>query len=599
MTPSRAAPPPRVRPRWVLPPPVPGDTVAALAGALGLPELVCELLVRRGHADPDAARAFLRPSLEALHAPGRLLDLERAADRVEAALEESETILVHGDYDADGLTAAALLTRGLAELGGRVEPFVPHRLRDGYDLGEAGLARAEAVGAGLILTADCGVSAADAVAAAAAAGRDVVVTDHHRPPPRLPEAVAVVNPAREGSEYPFHGLSGVGVAFKLLSELASRAGLPAEAMNRHLDLVAIGTVADLVPLAGENRTLVRAGLGALARTGKPGIRALAEGAGVDLRSVRASDIGFRLGPRLNAAGRVGAASEGLRLLLTDDEREAGRLAETLERRNRDRRTEDRKVLSEAEERLAERFDPDRDHSAVLWGEGWHPGVIGVAASRIVERIHRPVVLVSVQGESGRGSGRSIPGFHLHRALASCADLLERFGGHAMAAGLEIRREDLPELAERLEREAAAALEPGDLVPELRLDLSLPLGRADRDLHRWFEHFAPFGTGNRRPVLHASEVHLERASTVGSDGDHLKGVLVGAGGARLEAIGFGMGHRLPEVGGDRALEAAYELTLDRYRGRERLQARLRDVRPLEAGRAGREEPGPRRGPGRAS
>jgi len=579
--------------------------VAALAGALGLPEPVCELLVRRGHADPDAARAFLRPSLETLHPPGLLPDLGRAADRVEAALEAGETILVHGDYDADGLTAAALLTLGLAELGGRVEPFVPHRLRDGYDLGEAGLARAEEVGAGLILTADCGVSAADAVAAAAAAGLDVVVTDHHRPPPRLPEAVAVVNPVREDSGYPFRGLSGVGVAFKLLSELSIRAGFPPEAVNRHLDLVAIGTVADVVPLAGENRALVRAGLGALARTARPGIRALAERAGVDLRSVRASDVGFRIGPRLNAAGRVGAAAEGLRLLLTDDEREAGRLAGTLEDRNRERRSEDRKVLSEAEERLAERFDPDRDHAVVLWGEGWHPGVIGIAASRIVERVHRPVVLVGVQGESGRGSGRSVPGFHLHRALASCADLLERFGGHAMAAGLEIRREELPELAERLEREAAEALEPDDLVPELRLDLSVPLGRMDRQLHRWLEHFAPFGTGNRRPVLHASGVRLERASTVGSDGDHLKGVLVGEGGARLEAIGFGMGHRLPEVGGGRALEAALELALDRYRGRERLQARLRDLRPLGVGRAergggeGREGEGPPRDTGRAS
>jgi len=556
---------------------VPAGRVAALAEALGLPEPVCELLVRRGHDGAAGARAFLRPSFGDLHPPALLPDLEPAADRIEAALAAGETILVHGDYDADGLTAAALLARGLAELGGRVEAFVPHRIRDGYDLGEGGLARAEEVGAGLIVTADCGISAADAVAAASRAGRDVVVTDHHRPPDRLPAAVAVVNPVREDSRYPFRGLSGVGVAFKLLSELAARAGAPPEALNRHLDLVALGTVADLVPLSGENRTLVRAGLGALARTSKPGLRALAERAGVDLGRVRASDLGYRLGPRLNAAGRVGAAETGLRLLLTGDPAEAGRLAETLERRNRERRAEDRRVVAEAEALLAERFDPARDHAVVLWGEGWHPGVIGIAASRLVDRIHRPVVLVSLSDGVGRGSGRSIPGFHLHRALTGCADLLERFGGHAMAAGLDVRREALPALAERLEASAAEALGPEDLVPELRLDLALPLGRVDRELHRWLDHFAPFGTANPRPVLHVRDVRMERAATVGSGGEHLKGVLAGPGGARLEAIGFGLGGRLAEVAGDASGEAAFELALDRYRGRERLQARLLDLR----------------------
>jgi single-stranded-DNA-specific exonuclease len=549
---------------------------------VGLPAPVCELLVRRGLGDDATARAFLRPSFGALHPPDLLPDMTAALDRLERALDEGETLLVHGDYDADGLCSAALLARGLGELGARVEPFVPHRLRDGYDLGEGGLARAREVGAGLVLTADCGVSAVGAVEAAAGMGLDVVITDHHRPPPRLPAAVAVVDPARRDAHYPFPGLAGVGVAFKLLAGLYARRGVPAERLNRHLDLVALGTVADLVPLVDENRILVRAGLEALARTRKPGLRALASVAGVELGGrVRASDVGFRLGPRLNAAGRVAASETGLRLLLAEDPREAERLAEVLELCNRERRREDRRVRAEAEAQLAERYDPERDRSVLLWGEDWHPGVIGIVASRLVERVHRPVVLVSLKEEPGRGSGRSIPGFHLHRALEGCADLLERFGGHRMAAGLEVRRERLEELRRRLEEEASRTLEADDLRPELRLDLSLPLRAVHEELFRGLEYLAPFGTGNPRPVLHVRDVRIERAVAVGPQGDHLKAVLVSDDGGRLEAIGFGLGDRRTEAASSR-VEVAFELSRNRFRGRDRLQARLLDFRPLETG-----------------
>jgi single-stranded-DNA-specific exonuclease len=552
--------------------------VDRLRASLGVPAAVCELLVRRGHATPEAARAFLRPSFEALHPPDQLPDMLAAVERIEAAIRSREGILVHGDYDADGLASAALLTRALRELGARVEPFVPHRLRDGYDLGPAGLARAREVGAGLILTADCGVSAADAVDEAGRSGLDVIVTDHHRPPPRLPEAVAVVNPAREDAIYPFRGLAGVGVAFKLLQALYGRRGIKPERLNRHLDLVALGTVADLVPLVDENRVLVRAGLGALSRTRKPGLRALARTAGVDLQGPPASsDIGFRLGPRLNAAGRIGAALTGLQLLLADEGDEAERLAALLEGRNRERQREDRRVQAEAEVRLAERYDPERDRSVLLWGEDWHPGVIGIVASRLVDRIHRPVVLVSLRDEPARGSGRSIPGFHLHEALEACADLLERFGGHRMAAGLEVRRERLEALARRLEEEAVRRLGREEPVPELAVDLSLELGDVDEGLLRSLEHLAPFGTGNPRPVLHARDVRLERAAAVGSGGAHLKAVLADGAGARLEAIGFGMGDRVREASAGVPVEVVFELLRDRFRGRERLQARLVDFR----------------------
>lgn len=569
---------PRLETRWVRPPPVAPGEVARLQESIGLPTPVCELLVRRGCGEPVAARAFLRPTFEALHPPDLLPDMGAALDRVESAVANGEPILVHGDYDADGVCSAALLTRGLRELGACVEPFVPHRLRDGYDLGESGLERAREVGAGLVLTADCGVSAVGAVEMASRMGLDVVITDHHRPPPCLPAAIAVVDPAREEAGYPFPALAGVGVAFKLLAGLYARRGIPAEGLNRHLDLVALGTVADLVPLRDENRILVRAGLGALARTRKPGLRALASVAGVDLEGTPgAPDIGYRLGPRLNAAGRVGESDTGLQLLLTDQPREAKRLAELLELRNRERRREDRRVRAEAEARLAERYDPERDRSVLLWGEDWHPGVIGIAASHLVERVHRPVILVSLRDEPARGSGRSIPGFHLHRALEACADLLERFGGHSMAAGLEVRRDRLQELARRFEEEAARSLDPDALQPELRLDLSLPLGAVDDDLFRGLEHLAPFGTDNPRPVLHAAGVRFEAAAAVGSHRDHLKAVLVSDDGSRLEAIGFGLGHRLVEAASSTA-EVAFELQRDRFRGRDRLQARVLDFLP---------------------
>lgn len=581
--------PPRPSRRWIEPPAVPDDEAATLVDELGLPGEICELLVRRGHGDPASARRFLRPTFARLHPPRRLPDLDAAVERIHDAARRRARVLVHGDYDADGVCAAALLVRGLGRLGAEPVPFVPHRLRDGYDLGEAGVARAAEAGAELIVTADCGIAAREAVAAAAGEGIDVVVTDHHRPPERLPEAAALVNPGRDGSSYPFPGLSGAGVAFKLLRALWEADGRPPEELNRHLDLVALGTVADLVPLEDENRVLVRAGLRALEKSRKPGVRALLETAGVEGRELAAGDVSYRLGPRINAAGRVGDAGTALRLLLTDDREEADRLARTLEDHNRERRTEDRRVQREAEERLARDYDPDRDRAVVVWGDDWHPGVIGVAASRVVDRVHRPAVLLTFrEGAVGRGSGRSVPGFDLHAALAECDGLLERFGGHRRAAGLEIRRENVEAFAGRLGEVARRELDPDDLAPRLRLDLEVPLARVDGDLHRWLRHLAPFGAGNPEPVLASRPVRFLDARRVGSGDEHLKGTLAGPEGGRLPAIGFGLGDRAEEVasGSDDAWEVAYELAEDVWRGRRRLQARIRDLRPAGDGRAGR-------------
>lgn len=554
--------------------------VAALVSELGLPEPLCRLLVQRGHADPDAAKAFLRPRLDHLHDPDRLAGMTDAVARIGRALDSGETILVHGDYDVDGVCSAALYTRVLRRLGGRVEPFVPHRLSDGYDLSHAGIRRATEVGATLILTGDCGIVAHDAVRAAAAAGIDVVVTDHHTPGPSLPPAVAVVNPNRVDDGYPTKVLCGAGVAFKLCQALAAARGLEESALWYELDLVAVATIADLVPLVEENRVLVRYGLKVLRETGNVGLRALVRAAGLDeRREISAGQVSHILGPRINAAGRVGAASDGVRLLLSEDEAEAASLASGMESANRERQAVDRRTLGEALERLEREYDPERDYAVVLSGEDWHPGVIGIVASRVVERIHRPAVLISLHGDApARGSARSIRGFHLYDALESCAGLLERFGGHKYAAGLDIHPSRIDAFRAALNERAHAVLTAEDLVPEIEVDLELRLPEATLGLFSLLKHFGPFGNGNPSPVFAARGVApAGRPRVVGKD--HLK-LRLEQDDATLDAIGFRMADRMPWLERAPRLDVAFQLQENVWNGRTELQARLVDVRPAE-------------------
>lgn len=550
-----------------------------LEEALGLPSELCAILIRRGYTDVDRARRFLRPVPTDLHPPESLPDFEHALQRIERAIRTAEGILVHGDYDADGMTSAALLGRALGELGARVHTFVPHRVRDGYDLGPGGIRRAREVGAGLIITSDCGVAAVEAVEEAREAGLDVVVTDHHRPGPVLPDAVAVVDPSREDSAYPFEGLAGVGVAFKLVSALFRRAGFGAERWNQHLDLVAIGTVADRAPLVGENRVLVRAGLKVLERTRKAGLRALLDEAKLgQAERLTAAHIGYRLGPRLNSAGRIGAASDGLKLLLEDQPAAARHMARQLSLQNSERRSADQRVLADAEARLAETYEPDRDRVVVLWGDGWHPGVLGITASRIAERLHRPTILVSFDGDMGRGSGRSVEGFNLFEALQGCASTLERWGGHRMAAGLDIRRSRLEEFVSRFHRYAEAALPPEGLAPELAIDQTVSLAALTPEFCRQLDHFRPYGAENPEPRLKLEAIEIRTPARVGADRAHLRCVLADRLGERLDAIGFGLGDREAELGEGRRWDAVFEIGREMWRGRTRQQARLLDFRP---------------------
>ncbi|MGQ0813687.1 MAG: single-stranded-DNA-specific exonuclease RecJ [Gemmatimonadota bacterium] len=566
-----------VAPRWVpraIPPP---GVAAALAAALSLPATVCDLLALRGFTAADSAKRYLKPRLEHLHDPFLFAGMDAAAERITRAIRKGERILVHGDYDVDGICAATLFTRVLRGAGADVVPFVPHRVNDGYDLSEAGVRAAAQAGATLILTGDCGIVAHDAIAAASSAGIDVVVTDHHTPGASLPDAVAVINPNRADCGYPDKGLAGAGVAFKVCQAVAPQFGIAQQELWYYLDLVAVATIADLAPLTGENRALTRYGLKVLRESRNPGLRALLETAGLaEHATLAAGQISHVLAPRINAVGRMDAAARGVELLLEADDARALQLAQGLEAENRVRQATDRATLQQALELLEADFDADRHRAIVLAQKEWHPGVIGIVASRVVEVLHRPTVLIALDadGARGRGSARSIPGFHLYDALHSCAHHLERFGGHKYAAGMEIRAENIAAFRDELQAYAYERLAPADLIPELDYDLELRLPAANAQLHRLLRHFGPHGVGNPAPVLVARDVAVASVKEVGAG--HAKFDLK-QDGARLQAIGFRMMQRVKELDLARPVDIAFQLQIERWNGNEYLQAKLLDIR----------------------
>lgn len=561
------------RARWIIAPTADPEAVRRLAGALNLPPPLAALLLQRQYTTPDAAKAFLRPSLDSLSDPYRLPDMDRAVETISAAVRAGTTIMVHGDYDVDGQCSAALLTRVLRVAGAQVVPFVPDRLRDGYDLGPAGVAAARSAGAGLIVTCDCGTTALEAIAAAGAAGIAVVVTDHHVPG-ELPD-VPVVNPRRAPGDAPGADLCGAGVAFKLVQALVPALGLPTTLPLHVLDLVAVATVADVVSLTGENRILVRFGLKTLADSRWPGLRALVETAGLSGRPIRAGHVGFILGPRLNAAGRIGSAMRGLDLLLADDVDEAMEGARRLETLNARRQQMDQTILDEAITMVEREVDLEHTYGLVLARDGWHPGVIGIVASRLVERYARPTILVALEGDEGKGSGRSIPVFDLHAAIKTCAGHLARWGGHRMAAGLTVARDQLEAFSVAFNRAAQQALEPDDLIPTQRVDAVVSLDALDRELERLLRHLEPCGPGNPAPVFGVEGVRGRNPKVVG--GNHVR-LTLDDGRARLGAIGFGWADRVDPDWWRAPLDVAFRLERNEWRGTTTLQGRIMQLRP---------------------
>lgn len=562
--------------RWVEPPFADPATVEACGPALGLPVPVAEILVRRGFTDPESVKAFLRPHLGQLHPPEAMLGMTLAVERLAVAVERGEPMLVYGDYDVDGITSTALLTRALRALGARVDWFVPHRMEHGYGLSAAGLREVRAREPRLLVCCDCGVGSVDEIRDARAAGIDVIVADHHEPGRAPPDAVAVLDPKQPGCGYPDRELAAVGVVFKLCEALYARFGHPRRELYRYLDLVALGTVADVAPVRGENRVLVKFGLRQLAHTENAGLRALLELTRLAGCPLTPGSVGFVLAPRINAVGRMGSAARGVELLLTEDVDEAATLAGVLEEENRFRREADQRTLEDARARLAA-FDPEREVAIVLASSEWHPGVVGIVASRLVEEFYRPVVLVAAAPDGvGKGSARSIPKVHIYRALSACrAELLE-YGGHASAAGLRIETSRVPAFAAAFGAAIRDMIDADDLVPEIRIDLDLSLHEDCSALYGLLHNFEPFGPGNARPVLAARHVQLVGYPEVLAD-THLR-MRIRRGDQALDTIGFGMASRLRELDPMRdPFAIAFTLEENERRGPGALRARLLDVR----------------------
>lgn len=557
---------------------------AALATELQLQPATARVLVARGFSNPAQVREFLAPSLSGMLDPFLMAGMEAAVARLVAARQQQEQVCIYGDYDVDGVTATALLVSGLTALGLRVGYHIPHRMDDGYGLNSEALRAICARGATLCVSVDCGVTAVAEAQACHEIGLDLIITDHHQPLEQLPEAVAVINPHRSDCSYPFKGLAGVGVAFNLLVALRARLreqgllGDNGPDLRQWLDLVALGTVADVVPLVEQNRLLVASGLQRMGDNGtRTGLSALKRVAGVS-GDVTAGQIGFRLAPRLNAAGRLESAVPGVELLLTDDRSLADRLAQDLNEANNERQGVERRILEEALQMVEQSGGVSERCSIVLASPDWHSGVVGIVASRLVERYHRPTILMALQEDgTAKGSGRSIPGFHLLEALHACAPLLLRYGGHRVAAGVSLAGEQVAAFALAFEQAAASRLDQQSLVPTLVLDVELEPDELTTTLVADLQRLAPFGAAHPEPVVCIRGLRVMERKVVGSD--HLR-LRLASGRQYINAIAWRMaGRHLPEL-----IDVSGVPEINTWGGGSRLQLRVKDFRPAEQSHA---------------
>jgi single-stranded-DNA-specific exonuclease len=571
--------------RWALPR-IAADRVAALAAALGIGTPAAKVLAARGLADPDAARRFLQPAFEELHDPLLMRDMPAALDRLSRAIELGEKILIYGDYDVDGTSSVVVLKKAIELAGGAADYHVPHRLKEGYGMRTEVVEAAAAQGVKLIVSVDTGIRAAEVVTRANELGIDVIVTDHHLPETGLPPAVAVLNPNRPDCPYPEKNLCGAGVAFKLVQGLLARRGWSADKLRRvlksFLKLVAIATVADVVPLTGENRIIVTHGLRGLDRVRNPGLRALLDIAGfAEGTSPTARQVAFQIAPRINAAGRMDTAKAAVEMFLTDDPSRAKELAQQLHDHNTDRR----QVEAETREICESVAVADGAFALVYYGETWHRGVLGIVASRLVERFYRPVFVLGRNAEDGlaQGSGRSIRAFHLLDALESMSDLFEKFGGHAHAAGVTLDPARVDEFRARFNAYALSRLTPDDLQPLLEVDAVLELREINDESVAGIFALAPFGHGNEPPLFAAVNVEVSTQPAVWKE-RHLK-VLVKQNGRTLSLKAWNFAERIAELPLGARVDIAFCLEEDAYsasRGGAPWCAILRDVRAAAAG-----------------
>lgn len=567
--------------RWIVPDPHP--SVKDLADCLRSSQVLAQVLLNRGLSDPETCRSFLRPDLKGLHDPSLLPNLPQAAQRVAQAIRDGEKIVIYGDYDVDGITAVSILWHAIRLLGGQVQYYIPHRIEEGYGLNSEAIAQLCGSGAKLIISVDCGVTAVECAAVAAERGVELIITDHHEMHDSLPVCHSIVHPRLPGhAPYPNPFICGAGVAFKL----AWGVGLAMSGGNRVTDsmrnflleamaLAALGTIADVVPLVGENRILAHYGLNSLKHSKLSGLRALIKSAKLGGQNIDCYHAGFVLAPRLNAAGRMGHANLAAQLLTDADPVKADEIATYLDQQNRARQSIEKKILAEAIEQVEQNHFADQ-RAIVLGAEGWHSGVIGIVASRIVERFHRPTIMIALNNGHGQGSGRSIGGFHLSQALGVCAAHLDAFGGHEMAAGLKIRSENLQAFREAFVEHANSTLDPARLIPELQIDCLAGLEHMSAALVHDLKRLGPFGHGNRKPILCCRGLTLAGPPRrVGKTGDHLQ-LFVKQGGSHMKCIAFGYGEIFDKLHEGMQLDLAVEPQINEYNGRVSVELTVKDV-----------------------
>lgn len=563
--------------RWVVAPPITLQADEALAK---FPPILKQILFNRGLATDAEARAFLKAEPNADTDPFQLIGMAATVDRICYALEKNEPIAIYGDYDVDGVTATALLVQALGALGGNVRGYIPNRFDEGYGLNKDALDSLKADGVKLVITVDCGIRSPDEALHARSLGLDLVISDHHHPDgENLPPALTVINPKQHGDPYPDKDLAGVGIAYKIVEALLQERGKKKDEsslfpLSSLLDLVALGTVADLAPLVGENRVLVRRGLRQIRETKRQGLFSLAGVADIKIDKVTAGNIGFMLGPRLNASGRLESALASFELLTTTDFMRAGQLAMQLDTQNRQRQALTRSMQEQAEA-IAMGEDPE---AFLLFAahEDFNPGVVGLAASRLTELYYRPAIVAAKSAEETRGSCRSIPEFHITDALDLCKDLLVRHGGHAAAAGFTVRNENLPELVTRLKEIAKDQLGSKDLRQTLLADMEVPLSDLNFDALKHLAYLEPTGYGNPEAAFVSRNVKVKFARTVGSEGKHLKLTFEDERGATYDSIGFRLGHLKPDL--PPRVDILYHLEANEYNGRTTLQLNLKDLKP---------------------
>jgi single-stranded-DNA-specific exonuclease len=562
------------RKRWVVKDPAPPH----LARQLGCQPLLATLFFHRDLHEPAAVRAYIEADYRSgLHDPLLMKGMAESSARIAHAVHSGEPMAVYGDFDTDGVTAATLLKQAIGAMGGTISAYIPHRTREGYGLNREAITQLATDGVRLLITVDCGISNVDEVAFANSLGLDIIVTDHHSPPEILPAAFAVVNPKQPGCAYPYKHLVGVGIAFKLVQSLVKRGLKLADLRGRDLlDLVAVGTVTDMGPLDGENRVLVKAGLDALNTTTRPGLLALIDASGLQRGAIDSTAIGFTLGPRLNAAGRLDDAVYAYDLLLAEDQPQAEALARALNDTNRTRQELTRKVQMAAREQ-AEASGKHLERIVVLASSEFPAGVVGLVAGKLVEDWGRPVLLIERGSKNSRGSARSVPGFNIVEALRSCADLFVRYGGHSAAAGFTIDNENIPRLETHLLELAATTLDDDHLQPTLTIDAEIDLDGIDRELYTALKQLEPFGQGNPVPVLMSRGAQVREARPFGNEGRHLLVQLIGPGGAIIEGVAWNLGSIAQALTRHPRIDVAYTIEERVWNRQRSLRLNIKDLR----------------------